>query len=354
MESFLCFLLNNPLSLRNLNLNYMKKIFIPFTFILLFTIFAYTSSCNSSSDEVQEYPPKKINRLDEILYQTSQSGNFQALTNDGVISKGTEAICYMLNMGHPDDSALVKYVYSDAVKIFTPEVAKKFTNIESIEKVLGRVTINLEKEFPNIKIGNLFSFVSPYRQSIYICDSTILIALNHYLGTSHEAYNGFEEYIKKRKEDKFIPYDIVEALISSNYPYEPSGNDDLLSKMLYAGAIIEAKMRTVPNATLEDALGYSKEELKWVEENQQLIWNTLIAKELIYSTSYMDIDRLLSPAPNTSIINSNSPGQVGRYIGYKIVTAYLAKNSATTLCNLFSPNIYKSQQTLIKSEYNGK
>ena len=330
----------------------MKNLFI--TFISALIVFSCIVSCNSSSEEIKEYPPTKVTRLDEIIYQASQNGNLEIISNDSIISKGAETISYMLNMGHPDDSALVKYVFSDCVKKFTPEVAKKFTNIEDIEKNLGGVIFNLEKEFPNIEIGNVYSFVSPYHQSIYICDTTILIALNHYLGANHEAYNGFEEYIKKHKEKRFIPYDIVEALISSNYPYEPNGNDDLLSKILYNGAIIEAKMRIIPNATLEDALGYTSEEFKWVEQNQQLIWNTLISKELIYSTSYMDIDRLLSPAPNTSIINSNSPGQVGRYIGYKIVEAYLKKNSSTTLQQLFSPDFYKSQQTLVKSEYTGK
>ena len=49
----------------------------------------------------------------------------------------------------------------------------------------------------------IYSIVSPYKQSIYIADSTLLLALNHYLGAEHKVYDGFEEYIKKTR-DKIV------------------------------------------------------------------------------------------------------------------------------------------------------
>lgn len=330
----------------------MRKI-LSGTILLLATI-ALSTSCNQSISNHNDAPPFTIYRLDQAIYKSVQNGDFQATTNDSIMSLGADAITVMLNVGHPDDSAYIKYVSSEAIKMFTPKVENKFPNLESIEGDLGIINKNFNQKLPQVKLDKIYSFVSPYRQSIYICDSTLLIALNHYLGAEHEAYNGFEDYIKRNKDARFITYDIVEALISTNITFETNGNDDLLSKMLYEGSIIEAKMQLVPNASLEDALGYTAEELEWANNNEETIWQALVSKELLYTTAYFDIDRILSPAPNTSIIHKDAPGRLGRYIGYKIVNSYIKKHSETTLKDLFISDFYHSQQTLIDSGYEGK
>ena len=330
----------------------MKKIL--YSTILSLSVFALSTSCDSSILNYNDASPFTINRLDRAIYESFQKGDFQATINDSIMSPGADAVTVMLNLGHPDDSAYIKYVSSDAIKMFTPEVETSFPNLESIERDMGIIIENFKHKLPHAKIDKIYSFVSPYRQSIYICDSTLLIALNHYLGANHEAYNGFEEYIKRTKDAKYITYDIVEAMISTNVAFETNGNDDLLSKMLYAGAIAEAKMQIIPNVSLENVLGYTTEELEWANNNQETIWQALVSKELLYTTAYFDIDRMLSPAPNTSIIHEEAPGRLGRYIGYKIVNSFIQKHPDVTLEFLFTPDFYHSQQTLINSGYEGK
>ena len=315
-------------------------------------------SCESSSDTSfsikEEYPPVKIKRMDIEIYRYPSMTAEKQTSFNAEMESGISALLTMLNMGHPDDSAYMKYVNSEAVKMFTPEVEEVFSDIADLENVLGGVKQNMKKELPQINMCEIYSIVSPYKQSIYIADSTMLLALNHYLGAEHKAYDGFEEYIKKTKHAKYIPYDIVEATIGTFNPYETTGDEMVLSKMLFAGAIVEAKMRIVPEASLSLALGYDEKELEWVEDNQQQLWNALVSKELLYSTSYMDINQLLSLTPCSSILHQQAPGRVGRYLGYKIIRAYLEKNPSTTLSQLLTPGFYKSQQTLIDSGYQGK
>lgn len=315
-------------------------------------------SCESSSDTSfsikEEYPPVKIKRMDIEIYRYPSMTAEKQTSFNAEMESGISALLTMLNMGHPDDSAYMKYVNSEAVKMFTPEVEEVFSDIADLENVLGGVKQNMKKELPHINMCEIYSIVSPYKQSIYIADSTMLLVLNHYLGAEHKAYDGFEEYIKKTKQAKYIPYDIVEATIGTFNPYETTGDEMVLSKMLFAGAIVEAKMRIVPEASLSLALGYDEKELEWVEDNQQQLWNALVSKELLYSTSYMDINQLLSLTPCSSILHQQAPGRVGRYLGYKIIRAYLEKNPSTTLSQLLTPGFYKSQQTLIDSGYQGK
>ena len=107
----------------------------------------------------------------------------------------------MLNVGHPEDSVFVKYVNSDAIKMFTPKVKEVYNDLGELENLLGGVSENLKKELPTLKMCDIYAIISPNRQkSIYVTDSeTMLLSLNHYLGSDHEAYKGFPEYEKQVK-----------------------------------------------------------------------------------------------------------------------------------------------------------
>lgn len=323
-----------------------KILFLIFKCVII--LFAVTS-CNKSDD----YPPIKIKRLDKSLYNYTDLDSTAKLKADSIMSDGINAITFMLNFGHPDDSAFIKYVRSDAVKMFSPDVFEKYPDLNELENTIGGIKINLKKVLPNIKFCDIYSVVLPYKQSIYIADSIMLIALNHYLGHEHKAYDGFDEYLKLTKEPKYTPYDIVESLISSQLYFQSNGENTILSKMLYNGAIIYAKMQIVPNAILQDALAYSEAQLDWLDKNEKQAWETLVTKELLYSTSYFDSERLFSLSPASSIIHPEAPGRIGRYFGYRIIEKYLKTNPSTTLEQLFNPEFYNSQQPLILSEYNG-
>lgn len=332
----------------------MKKTII--RLLILSCVFGLLPSCDNSSS-TGDFPPFKIKRLDlDLADYASMDTNYQKRV-DSTMNRGISVIKMMFNIGHPDDSAFIKYVHSPAIKMFSPIVKEKFPQLDNVENILGGVKQNLAKELPDIKMSELYSFVSPYNQSIYIPDgdSTMLIALNHYLGKEHEAYKGrFDEYQCKLKEPCFIPYDIIEAMIATTFYYMPSGEETLLNKMLYQGAIVEAKMRLIPDASLALALGYDEEQLDWLENNQQKAWEALVSKNLLYSKSLMDFERLFNPSPSTSILHPEAPGRAGRYLGYKIVKAYLQKNPGTTLTQLLSPQFYSDNQSFISSSYQGK
>ena len=320
------------------------------------------SSCGASDDSssnatIGKYPPLKICRFYEDVYECSEKGSCELLLSDSVLSRGVSAVSIMLNVGHPEDSVFVKYVNSDAVKMFTPKVKEVYNDLGELENLLGGVSENLKKELPTLKMCDIYAIISPNRQkSIYVTDSvTMLLSLNHYLGSDHEAYKGFPEYVKQVKTPKHIPYDVVEAMIgTSSLQFEPDGSETVLKMILYQGALTEAKMRLIPGASLAMALGYTDEQLKWLEDNEQKAWESIVSQELLYSTTPSDIEKLLAPSPATTIINANAPGRAGRYFGYKIIKSYLQKNPEKTLSQLLSPDFYGDKQSFITSSYQGK
>mgnify|MGYP000771381490 CR=1 FL=1 len=110
-------------------------------------------------------------------------------------------------------------------------------------------------------------------------------------------------------------------------------------------------MLTFPNAKLSDALGVSSEDLEWFKGHEAEIWDSIITRNLLYSQSDMDAAKLLSPAPATTIINHDAPGRAGRYIGYRIVKAYMDRHSDVTIKWLLSPAFYGETSSLVDAKY---
>ncbi|MDE6491047.1 MAG: hypothetical protein K2L49_07820, partial [Muribaculaceae bacterium] len=237
---------------------------------------------------------------------------------------------------------------------FIPPVSERFQNLDSLEKILGIVDVNLRTDLPDVSLGDLYGIIFPYNQSILQSDSIVLVALNHYLGADFEGYGYFEPYQRVNKTPQQLPFDLVEARIAFMYPKRSGNGDDRLSVLndiLYHGAMTEAKLRLIPEATEAAALGYDADQMQWAIDNEANIWNAMITRKLLYSTSGLDIERLTSPAPHTLIIHPDAPGRICRYIGHRIVTSYLKTHPETPLSYLLLPDFYNSRTTLIDAGY---
>ena len=84
----------------------------------------------------------------------------------------------------------------------------------------------------------------------------------------------------------------------------------------------------LPQTSDEIKISYTQEELNWVKENEQYIWQYFIENELLYSTQSSYVQRFITPAPFSKFyleIDNESPGKVGQWLGWQIVRAYAQK-----------------------------
>ncbi len=317
-------------------------------YLLIFLgVLMLLSGCESISER------EHIQRLDLFFYEyPNMTDNERAIMVDS-LGQGIDALFFITGDSISEDG-FMKYAESKAVKMFTPDVIERLTSLDSVERVLWQVNVNFREKLPDVALKNIYGIISPYNQSVFTVDSVTLVGLNHYLGSDYRGYSNFDSYRRQLKELKYMPYDIVETLVVSDYGYKPMTDATVLNRMLYEGALIYVKMQIVPNGNLADALGYTKEQLDWVERNSREMWNALVTRKLLYSTSLSDADKLMLPSPATTVIHPESPGRVGRYIGYKIVSAYIEKFPDVSLAELLSPEFYNSPMILIKSRYNGE
>lgn len=236
-----------------------------------------------------------------------------------------------------------EYAGGRAMQAFGPMVRERIESLDSVEAVLGHAL----KDYGSTR---LVGVISPYSQAVVTHPSGyVFIALNHYLGAGSPAYAGFPDYLRKRKEIKQLPSDVVEAVIAAEHAPELAGDATLLNHLLYRGALLNAVAKAMPADTPEATiLGMTPEEYAWCVENEGRIWQTLIERQMLYSADAGMIDRLMKPAPRSTQINANAPGQTALFTALKIAQAYeKATGSAATP----EPAFYNDNQTLVKSKY---
>ncbi|MBR5898802.1 MAG: hypothetical protein IKZ14_04970 [Muribaculaceae bacterium] len=294
-----------------------------------------------------------IARLDKVVCgyvdaETVERENIKAEYGDAI-----DVWCRLMGYESADDSVLMQMSQSRAMEVFAPDVRERFTAIDSISEVLFSLEENVGKILKDSVERKYYSVISPYTQSVYLADLMVFVALNHYLGSDYKGYGYFEQYQRVTKTPQHLPYDVAEAIISTRFPFEASESSTVLNALLYNGAVLATIEAIVPDAHIAEAMGYSAEQMEWLDQNEPMAWDAIITKRLLYSSSLGDVDRLTRPAPSTTIVHQQSPGRLGRYIGYKIVKSFIKNNGECDYVKLLQPSFYNDNQSLILSGYNG-
>lgn len=318
-------------------------------YIIICIIFAAIITCCTSS--IEQTKPARIKRLDLAIEQYSHASPSERVATIDSFNHAIETLRIIYPEIKSNDSLLQMLSESQGVKIFTPDIRQRLLSLDSIEIVLGQSRDNIKVSLPVVRFPSLVAIVSTFNQSIIYTDSIMLIGLNHYLGNDYPGYVYFESYQRYTKTPQHLPYDIIESIILNKYPYRPNNNATTLNRILYEGAIIATLIHLIPNASLSEALGCTPTQLQWLFNNERQAWQALITRQYLYSTDPMIAERLANPAPATTILHPEAPGRAGRFIGVRIVEAYLKTHPNTTFDYLLSPSFYNSPTSLIEASY---
>ena len=245
-----------------------------------------------------------------------------------------------------------QWLESPAIRYFGHDVDSVFTDHNKVAEQISGIMNRMSDNGLKIPVGTYATVIWSRPQSIIFADSVMLIALNHYLGSEHPSYSSLPVYRRHLKTPEMLPYDVAEALVATAYPFEERDSTAVINRLVYEGALIMAKMQSVKGATLENALGYTCDELKWLENNERELWHKMLLSHMIFDRSESLTDRLVSPAPFTGVLSSDVPGRAGRYIGYKIIETYIKSHSGVKITDLLSPEFYGKQNPLTDAGYN--
>ena len=312
----------------------------------------FSCSGNKANEGQPEFP---IIRFDTDLYRyLTQNASDSVLRNDkdflDVLGGGILAI------GKSDSAGFysrLKNYFSDStlMRIYKDE-QEKFADITEINKELSKGLNIFLRQFPKVKPPKVYMHVSGLNQNIVVADGILSLSADKYLGSGYPFYqNYFYDYQRQlMTPDRIVP-DYLFGFIMANLPFH--GDEDvLLDRMLYEGKLRYLLSHLLPNRQEWEYVGYDKEQYEWCTQHQSLIWKTILENHHLFTADYMTTAQYLNAAPTTDALPVESPGRVGIWLGYQIISAYMKQKPNTTPQELMELTDY--QNLLRQSKYKPK
>jgi gliding motility-associated lipoprotein GldB len=229
----------------------------------------------------------------------------------------------------PDSVWIAKMEDSLQIELFQ-EVGNAFRSFEDEEEGLKNLFKHVKYYFPEYKVPKVLTVTNDvdYDNRIILTDSLLFISLDNYLGPEHKYYGGFQRYIAHSLDRNYLVSDVASAFAKQVVP-RPRDRS-FLARMIYFGKELYLKDKLMPDVEDRKKIAYSVADLEWAIANEEPIWRNFIENEYLYSTDNKLNQRFLEPAPFSKFgkeLDNESPGRLGRYVGWQIVRAFMENNT---------------------------
>ena len=210
------------------------------------------------------------------------------------------------------------------------EVEKKYKNFNSKQTEIEDVFKHIKYYFPTVQTPKIYTAIGEmdYNNKVIYANYKLIIALELFLGNKHKFYVDFPEYIRQNFEEKQMMPEVASSFALGILP-QPT-DKTLLSEMIFYGKELYLKdLLLNENVTDAEKIGYTPEQIAWSEENEAFIWSYFIEKQLLYSADSKLPNRFVNVAPFSKFyleIDNESPGRIGRWIGWQIVRSFMENN----------------------------
>lgn len=238
---------------------------------------------------------------------------------------------------------------------------KKFLSLnrriyDTATTVLGSL-LNFKKEmtqgfryvkyyYPQYKIPEIITTIGPMdalapmsNQMLttnYMGQNFIAVSLQFYLGKDFAIYNdpGYAssvapQYRSKRFSKEYMTADVFTLVIDDMYP-DSSNRLPLIERFVEKGKRLQLLRNFLPGMNDTLLTGYTGAQTKWCMENERSIFNFFTANNLLYERDPSLTQPFTSEGPFTQSMGEQSPGNIGAFVGWQIVKAYLKKKGTVT------------------------
>ncbi|MFQ3336052.1 MAG: hypothetical protein ACI8RY_000946 [Urechidicola sp.] len=327
-------------------LHYMQKI----NYLIVLVLIIFLISCSEKSklnvDVSNQEIDLSISRLDKELFEADlyklRELNSKWVNDYGYLYE--TFISQMMNMGLPQDPMITyrleKFLTDSTVNFIKQELDKSYSDFSSYEQELEDAFKHYSYYFPEKTIPKIVTFYSNFSgaKSFPYAD-TLGIGLDMFIGRNSDVVKFLpgDKYFQYGKEDmdpenmvsesvkSWIYYnfsDRMEFINNSNYALRK----DFLSSIIYHGKMMLVLDAMMPRKSIATKFQYTQVEMEWCERSEKQLYENLIEFKLIYSKSGKEIASYINPGSFTPGLPPESPGGIGKWIGYRMVKQYYEEN----------------------------
>jgi len=312
-----------------------------YIFYIIFLILL--NSCKGNDNKISNSYPLTIERFDKFFYESTPNDLFDLKKNYPFLFP--EQYDNKVWISRLNDS-VQKQIYS--------EVNRVFSNLDNEKSEIQSFYNNFTSYFPKYELPRLITLISDvkYENRVILADSLLLIGLDNYLGSEHPFYSSMPKYISDNLIRRMIISDIAEEYA---YYVIPRVNFyTFLDKIIFYGKVLYFKDIMLPKLEDRHKIGYSNLNMDWARQNEHYVWTYFVEKQLLFSSENKLITRFINNAPFSKFylsIDNESPGMIGRFIGWEIVKSYMKNNNTTFIemilmnpMDIYNKSKYKPQK----------
>lgn len=235
-------------------------------------------------------------------------------------------------------------------------VLAHYPDEESINKELVKGFKYLKHYFPTYDEPEIIYLVTGLNNygALTYGSNTLGIGLDMFLGADYPFYKsvGIPEYFSRQLNENYIPVAVFRTVYRERRPFDIEGNN-LLHMMIQSGKEMYFISKVLPYLDEHTRLAYTKEQLEWCQQNEALVYDFFVREELFYEKNLQKILRYVMDGPSATGMPSESPGNIGSWLGLQIVNAYVKEHPEMSLIEILDDET-DPQSFLQQSKYKPK
>ncbi|HVE62060.1 MAG TPA: hypothetical protein VNA26_09580 [Chitinophagaceae bacterium] len=251
-------------------------------------------------------------------------------------------------LGLENDSTNEKQVkfFIEQSRFLIDSTQKKYRDFGDIEEDLTSAFKFVKYYYPDYQTPKIITLIGPVDALAKMGDTYtpnflgpdfLALSLQFYLGKKFSLY-GSDRYImeiaplyRSRRFDKeFLVADAMKLIADDLYEDQTAGRP-LVEQMVEKGKAWYILDLFLPDAPDSIKTGFTQKQLDWAEENEGNVWAYIIKNEDLYSIEPATLQVYLGEAPFTQGFPESSPGNIGQWIGWRIVQKFAENNPEMSL-----------------------
>jgi len=271
----------------------------------------------------------------------------------------------LMQVYHPNPDSLKArlqiFISDGRINDLGQKVNIAFPDTDQLENNLTEALKYYQHYFPGKPLPRFYTLFTEYGYPTFIFDDAdqrdgIGIGLDLFLGKNYD-YKSinptdpvFSDYITRTYDKEYLVKKTMEMIIQD--AIGPPPGKRFIDRMINQGKKIYLLKKVLPTTPDSIIYEYTSSQMAWMNASELQVWDYYLSEELMYETNHLKLSKFLNPAPSTQGMPESAPGRTTDYIGYKIVDAYMKRQTDNTMADLI--NMQDSQLLLEQSRYKPK
>lgn len=231
-------------------------------------------------------------------------------------------------------------------------VAKHFPDTKSIDADLTKGFQHMKYYNPQYHVPKVIYFTTGLNNwsAITYGDDIVGVGLDMCLGPGYPYYKsvGIPDYTARNLTPESIPVNVFRSIYSERHPFITESRN-LLDMMVQRGKEQYFLGKILPFVADSVRFGFTAAQMQWCAEHEADIYNFFVKGNMLYETNWQKILRYVNDGPEATGMPAESPGNVGSFLGWKIVQAFMKQHPDMKLDDVLRMD--DAQQMLQEAKY---